>query len=69
MEISHVPCSAHTLHLSISKGLNAAKAFKKHITNLILHFNGSPKQTENLKDTQCKLNYLTVYEVLLDVKT
>ncbi|CAG8481652.1 12731_t:CDS:2 [Dentiscutata heterogama] len=38
----------------VSKGLNAAKAFKKRVTNLILHFNGSPKQTENLKDAQQK---------------
>ncbi|CAG8567565.1 4662_t:CDS:2, partial [Cetraspora pellucida] len=52
IEILHVPCSVHTLHLSVSKGLNAAKAFKKHVTNLILHFNGSPKQTESLKDAQ-----------------
>ncbi|CAG8796462.1 8120_t:CDS:1, partial [Racocetra persica] len=28
MEISHVLCAAHTLHLSIIKGLNAASIFK-----------------------------------------
>ncbi|CAG8566064.1 9818_t:CDS:1, partial [Scutellospora calospora] len=69
IEISYFPCSVHTLYFSILKGFNAAKAFKKYITNLILYFNGSSKQTENLKDTQHKLNYLTVYEVFLDVIT
>ncbi|CAG8568697.1 5241_t:CDS:2 [Dentiscutata heterogama] len=50
-----------------SVSLNATDAFKKRITNLILFFNSSPKNTENLRDAQCKLNYQKVYEVLLDV--
>ncbi|CAG8481191.1 20138_t:CDS:2 [Cetraspora pellucida] len=65
----HVLCTAHTLHLSVTKGLNATGAFKKYITNLILFFNDSPKNTENLRDAQCKLNYQKVYEVLLNVQT
>ncbi|CAG8657436.1 5112_t:CDS:2 [Cetraspora pellucida] len=55
--------------LNVTKGLNATGAFKKHVTNLILFFNGSSKNTENLRDAQCKLNYQKVYEVLLDVQT
>lgn len=69
IKISYIPCAAHTLYLSITKGLNAAKAFKKCITNLILFFNGSPKNTENLRDVQYKLNYQKIYKSLLDVKT
>ncbi len=69
MEILHVPCCAHTLHLSVIKGLGATGAFKKRVTNLILFFKGSPKQTENLRDAQRNLNYPKIYEVLLDVKT
>ncbi|CAG8483277.1 5753_t:CDS:2 [Cetraspora pellucida] len=69
IDISHVPCSAHTLHLSVLKGLNIAKPFKKRITNLILFFYGSTKQTENLKNTQCKLNYPKIYKILIDIKT
>ncbi|CAG8856777.1 10730_t:CDS:1, partial [Gigaspora margarita] len=49
--------------------LNATGAFKKCITNLILFFNGSPKNTKNLRDVQHKLNYQKVYEVILDVHT
>jgi len=69
MEILHVPCYAHTLHLNVIKGLGATGAFKKRVTNLILFFKGSPKQTENLRDAQRNLNYPKIYEVLLDVKT
>ncbi|CAG8468641.1 13814_t:CDS:2, partial [Gigaspora margarita] len=69
IDISYIPCFAHTLYLCVSKDLGAAKAFKNHVTNHILFFNNSPKQTEHLRDTQCKLNYSKVYEILLDVKT
>ncbi|CAG8856061.1 40284_t:CDS:1, partial [Gigaspora margarita] len=53
----------------VTKGLNSTSAFKKCITNLILFFNGSPKNTENLRDAQRKLNYQKLYEVLLDIRT
>jgi hypothetical protein len=69
MGISHIPCCAHTLHLSVIKGLGATGTFKKRVTNLILFFKGSPKQTENLRDAQHTLNYPKMYEILLDVKT
>ncbi|CAG8583728.1 32010_t:CDS:2, partial [Racocetra persica] len=48
-------------YLFVSKGLDTAKTFKKCVTNLILFFNNSPKQTKNLKDAQ--LYIITILKI------
>ncbi|CAG8853177.1 11785_t:CDS:2, partial [Gigaspora margarita] len=48
-----------------ARRLNAIGAFKKCITNFILFFNGSPKNTENLRDAKRKLNYQKLKNAIL----
>ena len=47
-----IGCAAHTLHLSVTKGLEPIKQFIKRVNNLILIFALSPKQTDHLKKAQ-----------------
>ena len=48
-KIIGIGCAAHTLHLSVIKGLDVIKQFTKRVNNLILFFALSPKQSERLK--------------------
>lgn len=47
--ITRLSCAAHTLHLSVTKGLEPIKQFIKRVNNVILFFAFSPKQNERLK--------------------
>src|SRR6266508_3520386 len=53
-EVDNITCSAHTLKLSVIKGLEKAKSFTKRFKKLIEFFN-SPKQNERLEEAQREL--------------
>ena len=50
--IFHLPCAAHTLQLTVGKGLNLVKELVLRAKRLIDFFNISPKQRERLQTAQ-----------------
>ncbi|CAG8608867.1 37522_t:CDS:2, partial [Gigaspora margarita] len=62
--ITQLSCSAHTLQLSVLKGLKPAMQLIKRAKNLILFFSKSPKQSDrlkrNLKELQIAIKYLAL---------
>ncbi|CAG8618012.1 10001_t:CDS:2, partial [Scutellospora calospora] len=67
--ITRSSCSAHTLQLSVLKGLKPAVRLIKRAKNLILFFSQSPKQSERLIDAQEKCRYPKIYQTIDDVPT
>ena len=67
--IINIGCAAHTLHLSVMKGLEVIKHFTKRVNNLILFFASSPKQIDRLKKAQEERGFPKLLEVLQDVRT
>ena len=55
--IFRLPCTAHTLQLTVGKGLNLVKALVLRAKRLIDFFNFSPKQRERLQTAQEFLGY------------
>jgi zinc finger BED domain-containing protein 1 (E3 SUMO-protein ligase ZBED1) len=69
--ITHQPCAAHTLQLSVQQGLKQCKAVHYRIKNL-QNFFRLPKQAQRLREAQNEINEDTVespLDVLTDVKT
>lgn len=66
---TRLSCSAHTLQLSVIKGLKPAVRLIKRAKNLILFFSKSPKQSERLKDAQEKCRYSRIHQAINDVST
>jgi len=69
MKVENIGCAAHTLHLSVTKGLAPIKQFIKRVNNLILFFALSPKQIKRLKDAQEGRGYPKIHEIIQDVRT
>ena len=67
--IDHLSCAAHTLQLTVSKGLNIIKVLNLRAKQLIDFFHISPKQSERLNAAQKKLNYTSISSVIGDVLT
>jgi len=67
--IDRLPCAAHTLQLTVSKGLNIIKVLILRAKRLIDFFHISPKQSERLNAAQKELNYASVSSVIGDVST
>jgi hypothetical protein len=71
IEVERIPCAAHTLQLSVKKGLKIDDNIEILILRarrLILFFK-SPKQWERLEEVQKQLNYPYILKPILDVKT
>ena len=67
--IDRLPCAAHTLQLTVGKGLNIIKVLVLRVKRLIDFFHVSPKQTERLMAAQHELGYKKVVSVVGDVST
>ncbi|CAG8813604.1 45323_t:CDS:2 [Gigaspora margarita] len=67
--VTQLSCSAHTLQLSVLKGLKPAMQLIKRAKNLILFFSQSPKQSERFADAQNKCRYSKIYQTINDVPT
>ena len=67
--VENIGCAAHTLHLSVTKGLAPIKQFIKRVNSLILFFALSPKQIGRLKDAQKGRGYPKILEIMQDVRT
>jgi hypothetical protein len=67
--ISRLPCTAHTLQLTVGKGLNLVKALVLRAKRLIDFFNISSKQRERLQTVQEFLGYASIKHVVGDVST
>ena len=68
-KVESIGCAAHTLHLSVTKGLIPIKQFIKRVNNLILFFALSPKQLGRLKEAQKDRGYPKALEIIQDVRT
>jgi hypothetical protein len=68
-KVESIGCAAHTLHLSVTKGLIPIKQFIKRVNNLILFFALSPKQLGRLKEAQKDRGYPKTLEIIQDVRT
>lgn len=68
-KVENIGCAAHTLHLSVTKGLIPIKQFIKRVNNLIHFFALSPKQLGRLKEAQKDRGYPKTLEVIQDVRT
>ena len=69
MNIENIGCAAHTLHLSVTKGLAPLKQLIKRVNNLIHFFALSPKQMGRLKNAQEERGYPKILEIIQDVRT
>lgn len=67
--VDRLPCAAHTLQLTVGKGLNVIKVLILRVKRLIDFFNISPKQAERLNAAQKELNYTNISSVIGDVST
>jgi hypothetical protein len=67
--VENIGCAAHTLHLSVTKGLAPIKQFIKRVNNLILFFALSPKQIGRLKEAQNDRGYPKALQIIQDVRT
>ena len=67
--ILHLPCAAHTLQLTVGKGLNLVKELVLRAKRLVDFFNVSPKQRERLQTAQEFLGYSSIKHVIGDVST
>ncbi|GBC37627.2 zinc finger BED domain-containing protein 4-like [Rhizophagus irregularis DAOM 181602=DAOM 197198] len=67
--ISRLPCTAHTLQLTVGKGLNLVRALVLRAKRLINFFNILPKQRERLHTAQEFLRYTSIKHVIGDVST
>ena len=67
--VQSVSCAAHTIHLSVTKGLAQIAQFTKRVKNLMLFFTTSPKQSERLREAQEQCGFEKILDVQLDVKT
>lgn len=67
--VTRLSCAAHTLHLSVTKGLEPIKQFIKRVNNVILFFALSPKQNERLKKAQKERGFSKILEIIQDVRT
>ena len=67
--IISIGCAAHTLHLSVMKGLAVIKQFTERVNNIILFFTLSPKQSDRLKKAQEERGFPKLLEVLQGVCT
>ena len=62
--IISIGCAAHTLHLSVMKGLDVIKQFTERVNNIILFFTLSPKQSDRLKKAQEERGFPKLLKVL-----
>jgi hypothetical protein len=67
--VFRLSCAAHTLQLSIGKGLNLVKVLIFRAKRLIDFFHISPKQRERLQTAQEFLGYNSINHVIGDVST
>ncbi|CAG8646092.1 zinc finger BED domain-containing protein 1-like [Rhizophagus irregularis DAOM 181602=DAOM 197198] len=74
-QVQHQSCVAHTLQLSVMKGLKQCKAFYRYVKSLQTFFH-LPKQAErlyaaqqNFQTNSSENEYVNPLEVLTDVKT
>ena len=67
--VDHLPYTAHTLQLTVSKGLDVIKVLVLRIKWLIDFFHVSPKQTERLIAAQQELGYVKVFSIIGNVST
>jgi len=68
-DVQSVSCAAHTLHLSVIKGLAQIPKFIKRIRNLMKFFTTSPKQNDRLRASQEQCGFDKILDIQLDVKT
>jgi hypothetical protein len=68
-DVQSISCAAHTLHLSVTKGLAQVTKFIKRVKNLMMFFTASPKQNDRLRAAQEQCGFVRILDVQLDVKT
>lgn len=67
--VDRLPCAAHTLQLTVGKGLDIVKVLVLRAKRLIDFFHVSPKQSERLIAAQQELGYKKIVSVIGDVST
>ncbi|RGB35465.1 hypothetical protein C1646_759306 [Rhizophagus diaphanus] len=69
-DVQSISCAAHTIHLSVTKGLTQVAQFTKRVKILMLFFTTSPKQSERLCEAQVQYkndgDYLEQIALTLD---
>ncbi|CAG8622584.1 10339_t:CDS:2 [Ambispora gerdemannii] len=67
--IKRIPCTAHTLQLTVGKGLASVQLLILRAKRLLDFFNHSPKQMEKLHQAQKDLNFEKINSTICDVST
>ncbi|XP_049300633.1 E3 SUMO-protein ligase ZBED1-like [Anopheles funestus] len=57
LNLSHLPCGAHTLNLVVQRGLQKIKSTIENVKSIVMHFKKSSKAAQKLAEMQTSLNH------------